>query len=276
MNKIKKGDVVARKSYNKDIIFVVDRIINNKIVILTGITTRLKADSPIEDLVLIDKADVNNIYKEINKRIEGDIDKSLIQKNSFFKRSDKVIYTGKILHLDGDKRYSDKSNMYYKKIGLNAIVRNVSENRQANVVNTLIDRYNPDILIITGHDGMIKNGKSYEDIYNYRNSRYFAQTVKNARKSSKGKNLVIFAGACQSYYELLIDAGANFASSPARILIDFMDPLVVAKKFAITDNNKFLTIYDIEDELRDGERGINRNRRKWYKKNIEFIILIIK
>lgn len=276
MNKIKKGDVVARKSYNKDIIFVVDRIINNKIVILTGITTRLKADSPIEDLVLIDKADVNNIYKEINKRIEGNIDKSLIQKNSFFKRSDKVIYTGKILHLDGDKRYSDKSNMYYKKMGLNAIVRNVSENRQANVVNTLIDRYNPDILIITGHDGMIKNGKSYEDIYNYRNSRYFAQTVKNARKSSKGKNLVIFAGACQSYYELLIDAGANFASSPARILIDFMDPLVVAKKFAITDNNKFLTIYDIEDELRDGERGINRNRRKWYKKNIEFIILIIK
>lgn len=166
--------------------------------------------------------------------------------------------------------------MYYKKMGLDAIVRNVPENRQANVVNTLIDRYNPDILIITGHDGMIKKGKSYEDIYNYRNSRFFAQTVKNARKSNKGKNLVIFAGACQSYYELLIDAGANFASSPARILIDFIDPLVVAKKFAITDKNKFLTIYDIEDELRDGERGINRNRRKWYKKNIEFIILIIK
>src|SRR5699024_9414273 len=124
-----------RKSYNKDIIFIVDRIINNKIVILTGITTRLKADSPIEDLVLIDKANVNNIYKEINKRIEGNIDKSKIQKNSFFKRSDKVIYTGKILHLDGDKRYSEKSNMYYKKMGLDAIVRNVPENRQANVVN---------------------------------------------------------------------------------------------------------------------------------------------
>lgn len=110
MNKIKKGDVVARKSYNKDIIFIVDRIINNKIVILTGITTRLKADSPIEDLVLIDKENVNNIYKEINKRIEGDIDKSLIQKNSFFKRSDKVIYTGKILHLDGDSCLDNKNS----------------------------------------------------------------------------------------------------------------------------------------------------------------------
>ena len=52
---------------------------------------------------------------------------------------------------------------------------------------------------------MIKAGKSYEDIYNYRNSRYFAQTVKNARNTENNKNLVIFAGACQSYYEALID-----------------------------------------------------------------------
>lgn len=108
---------------------------------------------------------------------------------------------------------------------------------------------------------MIKVGKSYEDIYNYRNSRYFAQTVKNARKSTKNnRGLVIFAGACQSYYEALIEAGANFASSPARILIDFIDPLIVAKKIALTDSSKYLTINDIEDELRDGERGINRNR----------------
>lgn len=104
---------------------------------------------------------------------------------------------------------------------------------------------------------MIKSGRSYEDIYNYRNSRYFAQTVKNARKSDTNKKLVIFAGACQSYYEALIEAGANFASSPARILIDFVDPLVVAEKIATTDASRYLTIQDIEDDLRDGERGIN-------------------
>lgn len=114
---------------------------------------------------------------------------------------------------------------------------------------------------------MIKAGKSFEDIYNYRNSRYFAQTVKNARRDINNKNLVIFAGACQSYYEALIQAGANFASSPARILIDFVDPLVVAEKIATTDSNKFLTIYDIENDLRDGERGINRNWSKWQKEN---------
>ena len=115
---------------------------------------------------------------------------------------------------------------------------------------------------------MIRSGKYYEDIYNYRNSKYFAQTVKNVRKEEKNKDLVIFAGACQSYYEALIEAGANFASSPARILIDFIDPLVVAKKIATTECDKFITIYDIEDELRDGERGINGIGARGKKKTL--------
>ena len=115
---------------------------------------------------------------------------------------------------------------------------------------------------------MIKSGRNYEDINNYRNSRYFAQTVRSIRKNSKNKNLVIFAGACQSYYEALIAEGANFASSPARILIDFIDPLVVAEKIATTDSTKFLTIHDIENDLRDGERGINRNWCNWKEENI--------
>ena len=115
--------------------------------------------------------------------------------------------------------------------------------------------------------GMIRNGRNYEDLYNYRNSRYFAQTVRNARKNDNNKDLVIFAGACQSYYEALIDAGANFASSPARILIDFVDPLVVARKVATTDSTKYITINDIEEELRDGERGINRYWSYWKKEN---------
>lgn len=107
--------------------------------------------------------------------------------------------------------------------------------------------------------GMIKNGARYRDIYNYRNSRHFIQTVKEARRYDEkhGKNLVIFAGACQSYFEALMEAGANFASSPARILIDFLDPLVVAKSVAITDKNKYITIDDFVDELRDGKKGVN-------------------
>ena len=98
---------------------------------------------------------------------------------------------------------------------------------------------------------MIKNGARYKDIFNYRNSRHFIQTVKEARKydETQGKNLVIFAGACQSYFEALMDAGANFASSPARILIDFLDPLIVAEKVALTDKYKYITIKNEECKL---------------------------
>ena len=82
--------------------------------------------------------------------------------------------------------------------------------------------------------------------------------MKEARKSYPNPyELVIFAGACQSFYEKLVEAGANFASSPARILIDFVDPLVVAQKIATTEEGTFLGIQDIQDELRDGDRGIN-------------------
>ncbi len=64
-------------------------------------------------------------------------------------------------------------------------------------------------------------------------------------------------GACQSYYEALIDAGANFASSPARILIDFVDPLIVAENIAYADSTRYVTIRDFENELRDGQKGIS-------------------
>ena len=95
-------------------------------------------------------------------------------------------------------------------------------------------------------------------MYNYRHSAYFVKTVIQAREwENYSNNLAIFAGACQSYYEALIQAGANFASSPARILIDFVDPLIVAENIAITDRNKFVSIKDFEKELRDGQRGIS-------------------
>ena len=119
---------------------------------------------------------------------------------------------------------------------------------------------------------MIRSETGYHDIYNYRNSRHFIQTVKEARRYERemNKDLVIFAGACQSYFEALIMAGANFASSPARILIDILDPLIVAEKIATTDDIKYVTIKDIEKELRDGKRGVGGvgANRKEKKKNV--------
>lgn len=146
---IKKGNIVARISYHKDVIFVVDLVIDNKIAILTGITTRLKADSPIEDLELINKKEIDNIYRNIDEKIDKKVNAKETSKGSFLKRSDKIVYTGKILHLDGDRKYSEKSNLYYKKMGLKAIVKNIPESRQVNIANMLIDRYKPDILVVT-------------------------------------------------------------------------------------------------------------------------------
>ena len=267
MDKIKKGEIV-RISYGKDILFKVEKIIkkaNGKnIAILKGIILRIEADAELEDLVLMEKKQVETNMRSLENKIEEKIKKG--SKNKIIKlRKIKFLgrnlseETGKILHLDGDKKYSEKSLKYYKKIGLNAIVRNIPENRQEYVVTDLLNRYNPDILVITGHDGMIKNGMKYNDIYNYRNSKYFINTVKEAKKWAilNQKDLVIFAGACQSYYEAILSAGANFASSPARVLIDFMDPLVVAEKVAVTEDYKYITINDIASELRDGTKGVN-------------------
>ena len=266
MKKIKKGDIVARKSYGKDIIFSVKRIIktaNGDIAMLCGLVKRIEADSKVEDLEIIDK----NIVKQRLEKVDEEINKRADEKAKRYKigiisnentELKQKIITGKILHLDGDRRYSQKSYYYYKKLGLNAIVKNIPEYKQPKEIYKLLKIYNPDILIITGHDGMIKRGTNYNDLYNYRNSKYFIDTVKEARRYDKenNKKTVIFAGACQSYFEAIMLAGANFASSPARILIDFLDPLVVAEKVATTEEYKYITIDDIVKELRDGKKGV--------------------
>lgn len=255
--KIKKGDIVGRKSYGKDIFFIVDKILkselNREFAILKGLSIRVLADSPTDDLEIISKDEIIDSIKlsdiELEKRIE---------KNKIKKQIRQRIYTGKILHLDGDKKYSEKSSKYYNKVGLNAIVKNIAENKQSKVVVPLLNKYNPDILIITGHDAMFKRGSNYNNIYNYRNSRHFINTVKAARTWGRNSDkLAIFAGACQSFYEGIISAGADFASSPGRILIDFVDPLVVAEKIAVTENYKFVSSMEIAREIKEGSRGVS-------------------
>lgn len=160
MEKIKKGDIVARKSYGKDIMFYVKRIIktsNDIVAILCGLVERIEADSNIEDLEILDKKIVENNLQKERENIEKRIDKQnkgykigIIVKED--KRLKQKIITGKILHLDGDKRYSEKSYNYYKKLGLNAIVKNIPEYKQPKLVYSLLKTYKPDIVIITGHD----------------------------------------------------------------------------------------------------------------------------
>jgi spore coat assembly protein len=142
---IKKGDIVARKSYGKDIIFKVDRIIKS-IVILKGITIRIEADAPLNDLEVVNKNILRkNTQEEINL-LNRKIEEYKQHRNT---AGSNGLYIGKILHLDGDRKYSEKSNNYYKKLGLNAVVKNIPESRQSQMVVSLLNKYNPDILIIT-------------------------------------------------------------------------------------------------------------------------------
>ena len=255
----------GRISYGKDILFMVESVLKTnkgEIAILKGITYRIIVDAPIDDLEKIDSKEVKRAVKESEAIIENKIER-------LKKRSKEVFYTGKILHLDGDKNYSRKSVKYYKNLGLNATVKNITESKQSFYVRNLLDKYKPDILVITGHDAMLKNGRDFYNIYNYRNSRYFVKTVKEARKWNKSSDkLVIFAGACQSYFEAIMAEGANFASSPARILIDFIDPLILASTIAKTNENRYIYIDEIAKDLMGGLKSIGGTRARGKKRSM--------
>lgn len=148
MANFKKGDIVSRTSYGNDVLFAIERILDisnntlSKIAILKGVTIRIKADAPLYDLQIATKKEIKSNINNLETRIENRI-------NDFINSERKSISYGKILHLDGDKKYSDKSIKYYKKLGLNAVVKNVRESKQPLVLGKLLQTYKPDIVVIT-------------------------------------------------------------------------------------------------------------------------------
>ena len=90
--KIRKGDIVGRISYNKDILFSVEKIIQTNtespIVILKGITHRIAADAPLTDLELIHRNRITRSIKKLDNKLENRINTLYPQKRkSIFKRS---------------------------------------------------------------------------------------------------------------------------------------------------------------------------------------------
>ena len=99
MNDIKKGDIVVRKSYGKDIIFRVINILNKpeeKIAVLNGVIERIEADSKIADLELVDKQKVKDILRKMDSKIENRIEKS----NEY----DKAFHYGREIAVRSSKR----------------------------------------------------------------------------------------------------------------------------------------------------------------------------
>ena len=244
---MKVGDIVARKSYNKDIVFKITDIIDQngkKIAILKGVAFRIIADAELSDLELLKPPDIRNIL--MDKNVENILYRTLKKAKERERRGTRGLpksaqqptanvygVPGKVLQIDGDKEYLKICLDVYSQLGIPAVGVAIPEANQYKEVKNLLEKHKPDILVITGHDALhVKNG-DLKNINNYRNSNNFLKAVKEARKWQPDLDtLVIFAGACQSNYEALMKGGANYASSPGRIMIHALDPVFIVEKLA--------------------------------------------
>ena len=105
--------------------------------------------------------------------------------------------------------------------------------------------------------GFLKIAENYLDVECYRNSKYYIESVKALRNyNSSYDELVIFAGACQSCYESILEAGANFASSPNRVFIHCLDPVLVCERVAYTRIDQIVSIKDVIENTITGIKGI--------------------
>jgi len=182
-----------------------------------------------------------------------------VEKAPKFKAKNELVFgrPGKILHVDGDSEYMETCLKVYKQLSLDAVGRAIPEKDQPDAIVDLVKEIKPDIVVLTGHDSVIKDPKDYLNLDNYRNSSYYLESVKNLRNyNSSYDELVIFAGACQSCYERILDVGANFASSPNRVLIHCLDPVFVCEKIAYTRIDKVVSITDVIENTITGIKGV--------------------
>ena len=238
------GDIVSRNKYNNDTLFKVVKI-ENDIYYLCGIEIRLCADSVLSDLkkeVLKNENDDERLLESLNEN-KDDI------------RDDFFYIPGRILHIDGDKEYLNRCLKFYKSANLNAFGLYEKEENLYKNMTKYLDDIKPDILIITGHDAYYKQKGMDEKAY--KNSDNFAKAVRIARNYEQSYDkLKIIAGACQSNYEELTNAGANFASSPKRVNIHALDPAIIAISIAKCENTKELNIIELLNKTKCKKEGI--------------------
>jgi len=270
VEQLQVGDIVVRKSYHEDILFRITKIDEeNKIVFLCGVEFRLCADAPIDDVIKLSEEEAQKRLKKNETRELESLrliyqDRDVVHKKNMWKLVNHTQdiggsfdWPGKVLHLDGDAKYLEKCLTLYKELKIPVDGYHLAESEIPDKILPLLHKHRPDILVITGHDALqVKRGPT-NDINSYRNSKYFIQAVEKARTFELGKdNLVIFAGACQSYFEALIAAGANFASSPKRINIHTLDPVYVVEKIAYTPIMQSVNVFEMIKNTITGIDGI--------------------
>ena len=275
-----EGDIVVRKSYNKDIIFKITGFSrdenNKKVAILKGVAFRLIADAYLDDLELVQESDTRGIL--IDKNVQNLLYRSVVdarERRNLYRGAPKLqsssnVYgiPGKVLQIDGDKEYLKICLDVYTELGIPAVGVAIPESNQYKEVRALLEKHKPDILVITGHDAITSKKGNLKDINNYRNSYNFTKSVKEARKWQPDFDaLVIFAGACQSNYEQIIRSGANYASSPGRIMIHALDPVFIVEKIACSRIDMVVPIEEVIEQTITGYKGIGgsetRGKFRW-------------
>jgi len=266
------GDLVVRRSYGGDIAFRIEEL-KEDYAILKGIEFRLLADSPLKDLVKAPSVVVSEKLQQAQVRASESLislqrqrkeqsvlhqaqisgGRELSKEVSFFE------VPGKVLHLDGDPNYLQKSLRVYEQLRVPAEGHYVRESGMADALYRLLPQVQPDIVVITGHDGVLKHRQN-RDLYSlssYKNSQNFVSAIQVARKYERHlDSLTIVAGACQSHFEALLQSGANFASSPGRILIHALDPVYVAAKAAFTSIRETINMDDVLGNTISGSQGV--------------------
>lgn len=267
---IQVGDIVARTSYHCDLPFRVVKIhAEEEVAELTGHDLRLFADAPFDDLVTVTE-DEREKYEKITKSKEAESYKLFRQDYKQMRmkreytatsgyRSDASYFEmpGRVLHIDGDPFYLKKCLIVYEKLRIPVIGKYMMESEMPEKVPKLVGQIRPDILVLTGHDAFMKNKGTSEEIKAYRHSGHFIRTVKEVRfRWPSLDQMVIFAGACQSNFELLIRAGANFASSPDRVNIHALDPVYLAAKISFTSFMDSVNVWEVLRNTLTGAGGL--------------------
>ena len=230
--KFKVGDIVARKSHDLDTMFKIESF-DGDMALLKGMFFRLNADAPLTDLESVSECDYRSA-KAFEKKVLTSISQPELQGLRNVKKESDFFVSGRILHVDGDDEYLERSAKLYEHANVYATTIFVKEPLMPERVPELVKQLRPNIVVITGHDAIEQKDLTHR-LEGYRSSKFFVNTVNELRKLEPSLDyLIIIAGACQSHFEALIGSGANFASSPQRINIHALDPAIVAATVALT------------------------------------------
>ncbi|MFD1362592.1 sporulation peptidase YabG [Lentibacillus salinarum] len=262
------GERVTRTSYHHDLLFRIATI-SGDMAILHGEDMRLAADAPLDDLVRVNEKELAKRKKQGKEQEEFSYrlfrqDYQLMKEKRDYQSGNGYQHSAglfqlpaRVLHIDGDRTYLRKCTELYNRLGLDVHGVYVHEKEMPQEIGSLVDTIQPHIIVITGHDAYSGNKGVKSNPQAYRHSQYFAETVDVIRqKHPRLDDLVIFAGACQSHFESLIQAGANFASSPSRINIHALDPVYIAAKIAYTPFMEKVNVWDALRNTLTGEKGM--------------------